>query len=127
MTAASTMWGSMGIIVAALLTYLGVRFSSRSSEKAAQHTVQADAYTKALTIWETSVAQLTKDVQRLSQDLETARRDLDAARAEIRGLVNNRQTWERREALLEARVRRLEQELLAHGVTPPPWEQATGA
>lgn len=117
----SQVWTFAGVAVVALLTFLGTRYSSRSSEQVAKTTVEADAYTKALKIW-------TEGVERLEADVARLERSLSEARSDIRALTEDRAASESREAAsesrgrhLEERVRVLEQTLIEQGIEVPPW------
>lgn len=111
-------WTFAGIAVVAVLTFLGTRYSSRSSEQVAKTTVEADAYTKALKIW-------TEGVQRLEADVARLETSLTEARSEIRALTEGRAASESRERQLEERVRVLEQTLIEQDIEVPPWHTSS--
>ncbi len=116
------MWTVIGLVVVGVFTFLGTRYSSRSSEKVAKTSVEADAYTKALKIWTEGVTRLESDVARLEKSL-------DDARTEIRALTTTsaaeRALSEARERSLEERVRVLEQTLIEQDIEVPPWHPTT--
>lgn len=114
----SQVWTFAGVAVVALLTFLGTRYSSRSSEQVAKTTVEADAYTKALKIWTEGVERLEADVARLEKSLQDARSD-------IRALTEDRAASDTRERHLEERVRLLEQTLIEQDIEVPPWHPTT--
>lgn len=114
----SQVWTFAGVAVVALLTFLGTRYSSRSSEQVAKTTVEADAYTKALKIWTEGVERLEADVARLEKSLSEARTD-------IRALTEDRAASDQRERHLEERVRLLEQTLIEQDIEVPPWHTSS--
>lgn len=114
----SQVWTFAGVAVVAMLTFLGTRYSSRSSEQVAKTTVEADAYTKALKIW-------TEGVERLEADVARLERSLTEARSDIRALTEDRAASESRERHLEERVRVLEQTLIEQDIEVPPWHTSS--
>jgi chromosome segregation ATPase len=122
---AQTIWGAVALIAVAAITYLGTRYTARSSEQVAEttarSTVEADAYTKAMEIWKEALSQVKTELRELRDDLADTRAELDRAREEIRGLKEGRRAADAREASLEDRVRVLERILIEHNIEVPPW------
>lgn len=108
------MWYFLGIAATGVLTYLGVRFSSRASVQVAKETAESLVYSKAAALWEQSNEGLVADVKRLRVDLEEAR-------AKIDGLVARGEASELREYQLTERVRILERVLRDNQIEVPPW------
>jgi hypothetical protein len=82
--------GFLGVVVGALLAFLGVRFSARSSAKAAQTTAAVQDRNVAVEEWRGIVADLRIEVDRLRGDVDTLKRDRDSDRLLIETLKTDR-------------------------------------
>jgi gas vesicle protein len=91
-------------VLAALLTFLGVRYSARASVQVAQTPVDAQAYARAVEIWEKALANLDKQVGELKADLTAEKQDS-----------------RKREDRLEQRIEQLETAISALGHPVPAW------
>lgn len=125
-------WAAIGTVVLGLLTYLGVRVSGRSAVKAAEVTsraaevtVQAQAYGDALKIWIETVDDLRGQVIGFRGRLVEMERSLDTTRNELVNTQTRLREADTREASLERRVGQLEDFIAGQGLTPPPARSGT--
>lgn len=86
-----------GVVLAAIFTYAGVRFTQRQSRAAAQATaalerdkVDADAYEAARETWTETVAELRRQVAELREEAETIRRGGRELRTRVDELESTR-------------------------------------
>lgn len=110
-TGATGAWGAFGalaVVITAFFTYLGVRYSAQTSARVNQTAADSLAYTKAMEIWETAVAEMRTQVGELKTELAAEKRDA-----------------RRREDRLESRIEQLETTLSALGHSVPAWPQTT--
>ena len=111
-TGVAAIWGAVGVVIAAALGYLGVRYTAHASERAQRisekmeaKAVDAAAYERARASYEAAIKQYLVEIQRLqdrltrvdeeTRRLEEARRDqrmeIDAV---VEQLINARQEYE---------------------------------
>jgi hypothetical protein len=105
----------VGGVLGAVLVYLGVRYSSNSSRRAAEKAARVNERNVAVEEWRGIVADLRIEVDRLRGDVDTLKRDRETDRALIEELRG-----ERRLLLSYVREVLAWAHILAPGSIPPP-------
>lgn len=120
-----TVWVSLAGVLGAVLTYLGIRYSGKSSVKVAETSASKDAYSEALEIWKTTVADLREqvgEIPALREQVERLNKTVSRMQAENATTRTRLQSASRREVKLEHRVRQLETFIQTNGWSAPPWD-----
>jgi predicted RNase H-like nuclease (RuvC/YqgF family) len=119
-----------GLVVSAVMVYLGVRFTQRSARAAAAATANLDrakvdstAYENARETWAESVTELRRQVAELREDRDTNARTVRELRGRVEELETGQSVDRRQIRELADYARRLLRILAEHDLTypaPPP-------
>lgn len=135
--------GAVGVVLAGLLGYLGVRYSVNASKRAQQQAVQhekdavdAAAYERARDSYEAAIGRYIAEIDRLVQTLARVEEQLAAARddnqllekarreqryeidATVEQLIETRREYEEHLKECQRKVARLRSRLLNHNMSP---------
>jgi TolA-binding protein len=109
-TANGPLWALAGVIITALATVLVAKINGRSSQKAAADPIRLQAEQKA---FESAALYWQKQIDGLNGDVARLEGKVDKLTAQ--GEANERRN--------KARIRQLENELIAHNIPVPEWEE----
>jgi len=116
-----------GVVLAALFTLMGVRFTQRATRAAAERTaalertkVDAQAYESARQTWDEHVDSLREQLADLREDAERQRRTAQELRARVDELEDGRERDRARIRELTSYARQLLRILADHEIPYPP-------
>lgn len=117
---------ALGGILAAVLTFLGVKIQQRQSAKAHQATqeiekskVDAAAFGQAQVIWDSIIKDLRETTSDQRREISDLRREFEAQRARIEVLERKRSADARSIHLLTEYIRDLLELIRDNNLTPP--------
>lgn len=93
--------GTLGVVIGAVLTYLGIRFSARQSAKAAASSSAVSSRQVDVEEWRTIVAELRAEIKRLNERVDEVVEDRAAERSRFQTLMSYTRellVWARRTA-----------------------------